>query len=81
MGFDGIELHAANGYLIDQFLQDGSNKRTDRYGGSVENRARFLFEVLGAVSKVWSADRIGVRIGRPRVSRIDANVVTGKTFD
>ena len=63
VGFDGIELHAANGYLIDQFLQDGSNKRTDRYGGSVENRARFLFAVLGAVSKVWSADRIGVRIG------------------
>jgi N-ethylmaleimide reductase len=62
-GFDGIELHAANGYLIDQFLQDGSNKRTDRYRGSVENRARFLFEVLDAVRQVWSADRIGVRIG------------------
>ena len=52
-GFDGIELHAANGYLIDQFLQDGSNKRTDRYGGSIENRARFLFEVVDAVIKVF----------------------------
>jgi N-ethylmaleimide reductase len=62
-GFDGIELHAANGYLIDQFLQDGSNKRTDRYGGSIENRARFLFEVVDAVTKVWPSDRIGVRIG------------------
>ena len=62
-GFDGIELHAANGYLIDQFLQDGSNKRTDRYGGSIENRARFLFEVVDAVTKVWPSDRVGVRIG------------------
>lgn len=62
-GFDGIELHAANGYLIDQFLQDGSNKRTDRYGGSIENRARFLFEVVDAVTKVFPSDRVGVRIG------------------
>jgi N-ethylmaleimide reductase len=63
VGFDGIELHAANGYLIDQFLQDGSNKRTDRYGGSIENRSRFLFEVVDAVTKVWPSDRVGVRIG------------------
>ncbi len=62
-GFDGIELHAANGYLIDQFLQDSSNKRTDRYGGSIENRARFLFEVVDAVTKIWPSDRVGVRIG------------------
>lgn len=62
-GFDGIELHAANGYLIDQFLQDGSNKRTDRYGGSIENRARLLFEIVEAVTQVWSSNRIGVRIG------------------
>jgi N-ethylmaleimide reductase len=61
-GFDGVELHGANGYLIDQFLRDGSNKRTDRYGGSVENRARFLLEVVDAVLKVWSADRVGVRL-------------------
>jgi N-ethylmaleimide reductase len=61
--FDGIEIHGANGYLIDQFLQDGSNKRTDRYGGIIENRARFLFEVVDAVTAVWPSDRVGVRIG------------------
>ncbi|OQV23383.1 putative 12-oxophytodienoate reductase 11 [Hypsibius exemplaris] len=52
-GFDGVEVHGANGYLIDQFLHDGSNQRTDKYGGSIENRARFLFEVVEAVQKVW----------------------------
>jgi N-ethylmaleimide reductase len=62
-GFDGVEIHGANGYLIDQFLQDGSNKRTDAYGGSIENRARFLFEVVDAVAGVWGPDRVGVRIG------------------
>lgn len=61
-GFDGVELHAANGYLIDQFLRDGSNQRTDRYGGSVENRARFLLEVVDAVSGVYGTDRVGVRL-------------------
>ncbi|WP_295555255.1 alkene reductase [uncultured Hyphomicrobium sp.] len=60
-GFDGIELHGANGYLIDQFLRDGSNKRTDEYGGPIENRTRFLTEVLAALTSVWSANRIGVR--------------------
>jgi len=59
-GFDGVELHAANGYLIDQFLRNGVNNRNDRYGGSVENRSRFLFEVLEAVSGVWGSDRIGI---------------------
>lgn len=62
-GFDGVELHGANGYLVDQFLQDGSNKRTDEYGGSVANRARFLLEVTDALVSVWGADRVGVRIG------------------
>jgi N-ethylmaleimide reductase len=62
-GFDGVEVHGANGYLIDQFLQDNSNRRTDAYGGSIENRARFLIEVLEAVISVWGADRVGVRIG------------------
>ena len=62
-GFDGVEIHAANGYLIDQFLQDGSNDRTDRYGGGIENRARFLFEVVDAVTTVWPSDRVGVRVG------------------
>jgi len=61
-GFDGIEVHAANGYLLDQFLQDGVNDRTDDYGGSIANRMRFLEEVLDAVKDVWSADRTGVRL-------------------
>jgi len=61
-GFDGVELHGANGYLLDQFLLDGSNKRTDAYGGSVENRARFLLELVEAVSSVWGSDRVGLRI-------------------
>ena len=61
-GFDGVELHGANGYLIDQFLQDGSNKRTDDYGGSIENRTRFLLEVANAVIPVWGSDRVGVRL-------------------
>ncbi len=64
-GFDGVEIHAANGYLIDQFLQDSTNKRTDRYGGSVENRARFILEIVDAIAEVWSPDRIGVHL-RPR---------------
>jgi N-ethylmaleimide reductase len=62
-GLDGVEIHSANGYLLDQFLQDGSNRRTDEYGGSVENRARFLIEVTEAVASVWGAGRVGVRIG------------------
>ena len=60
--FDGVELHGANGYLFDQFLHDGSNKRTDRYGGSIENRARFLLEALDAILTVWPADRVGVHL-------------------
>ncbi|MFL6706996.1 MAG: alkene reductase [Massilia sp.] len=62
-GFDGVELHAANGYLFDQFLQDGSNKRSDAYGGSFENRARFLLEATRAVISVWGSDKVAVRIG------------------
>jgi 2,4-dienoyl-CoA reductase-like NADH-dependent reductase (Old Yellow Enzyme family) len=61
-GFDGVEIHGANGYLIDQFLQDSSNQRTDEYGGSVENRARFLLEVTDAVVSVWGADRVGMHL-------------------
>ena len=61
-GFDGVEIHAANGYLIDQFLQDRTNQRTDRYGSSLENRSRFLMEVVDAVSAVVGAERTGVRI-------------------
>ena len=57
-GFDGVELHGANGYLIDQFLQSASNKRTDRYGGSIENRYNFLKEVFENVFSVWSAEKL-----------------------
>ena len=61
-GFDGIQLHGANGYLVDQFLRDSTNLREDEYGGSPENRTRFLREVLGALVEVWGADRVGVRL-------------------
>jgi N-ethylmaleimide reductase len=61
-GFDGVELHAGNGYLPDQFLQDGSNKRTDAYGGSIENRSRFLLEVVEALVSVWGGNRVSVRV-------------------
>ena len=61
-GFDGVEVHGANGYLLDQFLQTGTNKRTDEYGGSVADRARLLLEVVEAVNEVWGADRVGVRL-------------------
>jgi 2,4-dienoyl-CoA reductase-like NADH-dependent reductase (Old Yellow Enzyme family) len=61
-GFDGVELHAANGYLIDQFLQSSTNKRTDKYGGSIENRARFLLEIADEVINVWGPGRVGVHL-------------------
>ena len=61
-GFDGVELHAANGYLIDQFLQDGSNQRGDRYGGSIENRTRLLLEVVDALISVWGAGHVSVHL-------------------
>ena len=61
-GFDGVELHGANGYLLDQFLQDGSNKRTDGYGGSIENRARLMLEATDACIEVWGAGRVGMHL-------------------
>jgi 2,4-dienoyl-CoA reductase-like NADH-dependent reductase (Old Yellow Enzyme family) len=61
-GFDGVEIHGANGYLPDQFLRDGANKRTDEYGGPIENRARFLLEVTDAAISVWGAGRVGVHL-------------------
>jgi N-ethylmaleimide reductase len=61
-GFDGVELHGAFGYLPDQFLQDGSNKRTDRYGGSIENRARFMLETIDALVEIWGADSVGIKL-------------------
>jgi 2,4-dienoyl-CoA reductase-like NADH-dependent reductase (Old Yellow Enzyme family) len=61
-GFDGVEIHGANGYLLDQFLQDGSNHRTDEYGGSIENRARLMLEVTDAVVSVWGPGRVGMHL-------------------
>jgi N-ethylmaleimide reductase len=61
-GFDGVELHGANGYLIDQFLRDGTNRRSDRYGGVAENRARLLAEVTAAIVGEWGGERVGVRL-------------------
>lgn len=69
-GFDGVQIHAANGYLIDQFLRDGVNDRKDRYGGSIENRIRLLVEVTKAVAEVVGVDRLGVRLspnGEPSI--------------
>jgi 2,4-dienoyl-CoA reductase-like NADH-dependent reductase (Old Yellow Enzyme family) len=61
-GFDGVEVHGANGYLLDQFLQDSTNKRSDAYGGAIENRARLLLEVVDECIDVWGADRVGVHL-------------------
>ncbi|HOA94306.1 MAG TPA: alkene reductase [Quisquiliibacterium sp.] len=61
-GFDGIEIHAANGYLLEQFMQSRSNQRTDAYGGSIENRARLVLEVTAACAQVWGSDRVGIRL-------------------
>ena len=69
-GFDGVEIHGANGYLIDQFLQDSTNHRTDEYGGPIENRARFMMEVTDAVVSVWGADRVGMHLA-PRCDSHD----------
>ncbi len=69
-GFDGVEIHGANGYLLDQFLQDSTNRRTDSYGGSIENRARLMLEVTDAVVSVWGADRVGMHLA-PRADAHD----------
>ncbi len=70
-GFDGVEIHGANGYLPDQFLRDGTNKRTDKYGGSVENRARFLLEAVDAAISVWGPDRVGVHVSPRNMAHHD----------
>ncbi|MEO0947444.1 MAG: alkene reductase [Cyanobacteria bacterium J06641_5] len=74
-GFDGIELHGAFGYLIDRFLQDGSNQRSDRYGGMVENRVRFLLEIVDVVTAVWGSDRVGIKLSPSNTfyGMVDAN--------
>jgi 2,4-dienoyl-CoA reductase-like NADH-dependent reductase (Old Yellow Enzyme family) len=61
-GFDGVEIHGANGYLLDQFLQDSTNHRTDAYGGSIENRARLMLEVVDAAISIWGPERVGLHI-------------------
>lgn len=61
-GFDGVEIHSANGYLLDQFLQSGSNQRKDKFGGSIENRSRFLLHVVDVVCEIWGKNRVGVRL-------------------
>ncbi len=71
-GFDGVEIHGANGYLLEQFLLDGTNKRTDEYGGSLENRARLMLEVTDAVISVWGADRVGMHLS-PRADSHDVS--------
>lgn len=77
-GFDGVEIHGANGYLPDQFLRDGSNQRTDAYGGSVANRSRLMLEVTEAVCGVWGADRVGIRLSplQPANDMHDSNPET-----
>src|SRR3546814_7767667 len=67
-GFDGVEIHGANGYLLDQFLQDSTNRRNDAYGGSIENRARLLLEVTDAAISVWGPGRVGVHLAPDRKS-------------
>jgi 2,4-dienoyl-CoA reductase-like NADH-dependent reductase (Old Yellow Enzyme family) len=69
-GFDGVHIHGANGYLLDQFLQDSTNQRDDKYGGSIENRARLMLEVTDAVAEVWGADRVGMHLA-PRMDSHD----------
>ncbi len=79
-GFDGVEIHGANGYLLDQFLQDGSNHRTDEYGGPIENRARLMLAVADAVIGVWGADRVGMHLA-PRADSHDmGDTDLGVTF-
>ena len=72
-GFDGVEIDGANGYLLDQFLQDKTNKRSDAYGGSIENRARLMLEVTDAVISVWGADRVGMHLA-PRGDAHDMGI-------
>lgn len=78
-GFDGVEVHSANNYLLEQFVRDSTNQRTDRYGGSIENRLRFPLEVIDAVADVWGADRVGVRLSpattQPGETPLDSQVM------
>jgi 2,4-dienoyl-CoA reductase-like NADH-dependent reductase (Old Yellow Enzyme family) len=79
-GFDGVQIHGANGYLLDQFLQDQSNQRTDQYGGPIENRARLMLEVTDAVIEVWGADRVGMHLAPRRDSHGMGDSNPAETF-
>ena len=79
-GFDGVEVHGANGYLLDQFLQDSTNQRTDEYGGSIENRARLLLEVADACIDVWGAVRVGMHLAPRRDSHDMGDSTPAETF-
>jgi N-ethylmaleimide reductase len=79
-GFDGVEIHGANGYLLDQFLRDGSNVRTDNYGGNLRNRARLPLEVAQAVAEVWGAERVGYRISPHNILRSMSDSDPARTF-
>jgi len=79
-GFDGVEVHGANGYLLDQFLQDSTNRRTDGYGGPIENRARLMLEVLDACIDVWGADRVGMHLAPRRDSHDMGDSTPAETF-
>jgi len=79
-GFDGVEIHGANGYLLDQFLQDSTNQRTDAYGGSIENRARLMLEVTDACIDVWGADRVGMHLAPARDSHDMGDSTPLETF-
>ncbi|TFW22408.1 alkene reductase [Massilia arenosa] len=79
-GFDGVEIHGANGYLLDQFLQDSTNQRTDQYGGSIENRARLMLEVTDACIEVWGADRVGMHLAPRRDSHDMGDSTPQETF-
>ncbi|WP_313705883.1 alkene reductase [Massilia sp.] len=79
-GFDGVEIHGANGYLLDQFLQDSTNRRTDGYGGTIENRARLMLEVADACIEVWGADRVGMHLAPRRDSHDMGDSTPAATF-
>ncbi|MGB9429222.1 MAG: alkene reductase [Gammaproteobacteria bacterium] len=80
-GFDGVEIHGANGYLIEQFLRDGSNRRTDEYGGDIPNRARFLFEIVDGIVDAIGADRVGVRLSPTNTWNVPADSDTRALYD
>ena len=79
-GFDGVEIHGANGYLLDQFLQDKTNERTDPYGGPIENRARLMLEVVDACIAVWGANRVGMHLAPRRDSHDMGDSTPAETF-